>query len=130
MKKIVILCCIVALGLGVTGATCMQNVQTAACSPPAAVISILPSVIQIAAVALATFVPGTAQYLAAVNASAVANSIEVGICVSATQLNDLITFLQSNNVKTLQAKMMVKAGPMKAVAFNIQPLIDWQNSLK
>ena len=130
MKKILVLCLIVALTFGAMGATCMQNVQTAACSPPAAVISILPSVIQIAAVALATFIPGTAQYLAAVNASAVANSIEVGICVSATQLNDLITFLQSNNVKALQTKMMVKAGPMKAVAFNIQPLIDWQNSLK
>jgi len=130
MKKIMVLCLIIAMAFGATGATCMQNIQTQACNPPAAVISMLPVAITIITMALSAFVPGTAAYLAAVNASAVANSIEVGVCVSVTQLNALIAFLQSSDVKSLQTKAMVKAGPMKARALNIQPLQDWAATFK
>jgi hypothetical protein len=124
-----ILLLIVALAFGATGATCMQQIQTQACNPPAAVISMLPVAITIITMALSTFVPGTAAYLAAVNASAVANSIEVGVCVGVTQLDALIAFLQSSDVKSIQTKAMVKAGPMRAQALNVQPLIDWQKTV-
>lgn len=113
-----------------TTAGAINTVQTIACDPPAAVIAILPAAISLIMVAVSTFVPGSAAYLAAVNASTVANLIETGICVSVTQLNSLIAFLQSGDVKTIQTKAMVKAGPMKAKALNVTPLQDWANTLK
>ena len=130
MKKILILCVVLALAFGAFGATCMQNIQTQACTPPAAVISALPVAITLISIALSTFFPGSAAYLAAVNASAVANSIEVGVCVSVTQLNALIAFLQSNDVKAVQAKAMMKAGPAKATVLNIAPLQAWASTFK
>jgi hypothetical protein len=130
MKKIMVLCLVIALAFGASGATCLQNVQTNACNPPAAVIAILPAAISIITTALSVFVPGTAPYLAAVNSSAVANSIEVGICVSALQLNALIAFLQSQETKTVQTKMMMKAGPARAKALDISPLVAWSKTAK
>ena len=130
MKKIIVLCLILSLAFGATGATCMQNVQTQACNPPAAVVSALPAAVSLIKIALSVFVPGTAAYLAAVDASAVATSIESGVCVSVTQLNNLIAFLQSKDVQTLQTKAMLKAGPMKAQVINVQPFVDWANAVK
>jgi len=130
MKKLLVLITIIALALGASGATCMNSVQKVACNPPAAVITALPVAIQLITIALSTFVPGSAAYLAAVDASAAARSIEAGICISATQLSALIAFLQSNDVKSLQAKSNLKAGPAKAQVVNISAFQDWANSLK
>ena len=130
MKKILVLLVIVALAFGASGATCMNSVATTACNPPTAVISALPAAISLIKIALSVFVPGTATYMAAVDASAVATSIESGVCVSVTQLNNLIAFLQSKDVQTLQTKAMLKAGPMKAQVINVQPFVDWANAVK
>jgi hypothetical protein len=130
MRKLLTLLLILALAFSVTGATCMQNIQTKACDPPAAVLAALPAAITVIKIALSTFVPGTAEYLAAVDASAVASSLEVGVCVSVTQLNALIAFLQSDNAKVIETKAMVKAGPMRARAVNVAPFVAWAGTLK
>ena len=127
MKKILILLTIVALAFGTMGATCMQNTQQTICNAPPAVVAQIQAVISLAELGLATFVPGTALYVAAVSAYATASAIQSGLCIGLTQLNALIAFIQNPQVAPLQAKAMVKAGPMKAVAINPQAFIDWRD---
>ena len=131
MKKIMILCLAVAIVFGAMGATCMQNVQSNVCNPPQSVIDIANAAAPLIAIAITMALPGSAAYVTAVTVQGAITAIQGGACVSITQLNALIAWLQSNDAKTLQAKAMVKAGPMKAVApINVQPLIDWRNGIK
>ena len=130
MKKIIVLLAIVALAFGTMGATCMQNTQTTVCNAPANVVSQIQAVLDLAEAALATLVPGTAPYVAAVGAYATASAIQNGLCVGLTQLNSLIAFLQDPNTTALQTKVMMKKGPMKAVVINVQPFISWRDGGK
>lgn len=126
MKKVLVLCCILALAFGATGATCMKNVQTQVCAPPANVIAVAKTVAPIIQMILMTAIPASAPYLAAVDAAGIVDYIQNGLCISTTQLNSLIAFLQSEVFKTAQVKMMAKRGPAKAELINIQPLLDWK----
>jgi hypothetical protein len=130
MKKILVLCMVVALAFGATGATCLQQVATQACNPPPAVIAVVQAAAPLVAIAITTFIPGSAQYVNAVAVQGVVTAILGGACVSLTQLNNLIAWLQSDDAKVIQVKAMVKAGPMKAQAINIQPLVDWAGTFK
>jgi hypothetical protein len=109
---------------------CLQTVQTIACNPPASVLSMLTGVIEITKLGIATFAPGSAEFVAAVQANAAANALLAGVCISIAQLNDLTKFVESAAAKSLSVKMMAKAGPMKAKALDAQPLIDWRDSFK
>ena len=71
----------------------------------------------------------TAAFINAVTVQGAITAIQGGVCVSVTQLNNLIAWLQSEESKTIQAKAMVKAGPVKATVINVQPLIDWRDTL-
>ena len=126
MKRLLILCIIVALGFGVTGATCLKNVQTQVCSPPANVIAVAKAVAPIIQMAIIMAVPGSAAYLAAIDAAGIVDYVQNGLCISTTQLNNLIAFLKSDVFKTAEVKMMAKRGPAKAELINIQPLLDWR----
>jgi amino acid transporter len=130
MKKILVLCLIIAVGLGVTGATCLQNVQDKVCNPPADVIAVVNAAAPLVAIAINIAVPGSAVYVNAVSVMATVTAIQGGACVSMTQLNALIVWLQSDEAKSLQAKAMVKAEPTKAVALDPAPLIAWRDSVK
>jgi predicted xylose isomerase-like sugar epimerase len=127
MEKVLILCIVIALGFGASGATCLQNTM---CSPPADVMAVAKAAAPVIQMAIIMLVPGTAAYLAAVDAAAAVDYIQDGICLSITQLNALIAFLQSSDAKVANAKMMMKAGPARAKALNIQPLIDWKDAVK
>lgn len=127
MKKIAVLCLIVALAFGVTGATCMQNTQQAICNPPAAVITTANAVITFVRPKLNIWLPGSVAF----NSYITAENIASGICVGVTELDALIAWLQSDEVKSLQTKTMVKAGSVKVVApIDIQALIDWRDGVK
>jgi len=126
MKRLLILCIIVAMGFAVTGATCMKNVQTQVCSPPANVIAIAKAVAPIIQTVIMVALPGSAAYVAAVDAAGIVDYIQNGLCISTTQLNNLIAFLKSEVFKTAQVKMAAKRGVAKAELINIQPLLDWK----
>jgi len=130
MKRIAILCLIVAMGLGVTGATCLQNVQDRVCNPPQAVIDVANAAAPLVAMAIQIALPGSAAYVNAVSVQAAITAIQGGACVSVTQLNNLIAWLQSEQAQTLAAKAMVKAGPARAMAINVQPLISWRDGVR
>ena len=126
MKRLLILCIVIALGFGVTGATCLQNVQTQVCSPPANVIAVAKAVAPIIQMAIIMAVPGSAAYLAAIDAAGIVDYVQSGLCISTTQLNNLIAFLKSDVFNAAEVKMMAKRGPAKAELINIQPLLDWR----
>ena len=129
MKKVMILCAIIALGLGATGATCLQNVQENVCNPPPAVIEVVNAAAPLVAVVINTALPGSAAYVNAITVQGAITAIQGGVCVSLTQLNALIAWLQSDEARTLQLKAMAKAGPARALAvLSAQPLIDWRDA--
>ena len=131
MKKVMVLCLIVALAFGATGATCMQTVQNDICNPPASVIAVAQAAAPLIATAINLAIPGSSAYVTAVTVQAVTTAILGGACVSVTQLNALIAWLQSSDAKALQVKAQVKAGPMKATAFiDVSPLIAWRDGVK
>ena len=129
MKKILILCCLIALAFGATGATCMQSVQNVACNPPANVIAVAQAAAPLVAIAINMAIPGSDAYVTAVTISGAVTAILGGACVSLTQINALIAWLQSDQVKMLQVKAMVKVGPAKAVtAISPDALIKWRKA--
>jgi hypothetical protein len=128
MKKIVILCLIVALAFGATGATCMQTAQDRVCNPPQNVIAVVNAAAPLVAIAINMAVPGSAAFVNAVSVQGAITAIQGGVCVSLGQLNNLIAWLQSDAVKELQAKAMLKAGPARAMALDPAPLIAWRES--
>lgn len=133
MKKLLAFIVIMALAFMVSGATCMKNVQTQACDPPDSVMTVIGSIVELAKFGASTFMPGTQDYVAAVDAQAVATAIAGGICVSTTQLNSLIDWFGSMSVQVLQAQVKAKATPGTQFAtvgtVNVRPLIDWRNEL-
>ena len=105
---------------------CLKTAQDKVCNAPANVIAVIDAVITVAEMAVAAFVPGTAAYIAAVQSFGTAVSIKDGLCVSLTQLNQLIDFLQNPQVQAMQAKK----GIMKAQAVPVDPFIQWRNTAK
>ena len=129
MRKIAILCLVVAVAFGAMGATCMRNVQEVICNPPQAVIDVANAAAPLVAIAITMALPGSAAYVNAVAVQGAITAIQGGACVSITQLNNLIAWLQSDEAQGLQVKAMLKAGPAKATApISVQPLIDWRSS--
>lgn len=108
------------------------SAQGIACNPPANVIAVAKVAAPLIEIALAMIVPGTAAYLAAVDASAVVNAIQKGICVSVKQLNSLIAFLSSDAAKSARIKQVKMAAGLKAMPapINLQPLVDWAGIIK
>ena len=105
------------------------GLQTAACNPPANVIAVAQAAAPLVATAINMFIPGSVAYVTAVTVQGAVTAILGGACVTLTQLDNLIAWLQSDAAKTLQAKAMVKAGPMKAAAvIDPQALIDWRKA--
>ncbi len=129
MKKILILCLIIAVGLGVSGATCLNNLQDNICNPPPAVISAVQAAAPVVAFIINQAREDSDEYITAVAVQGVVTSILAGACVSVTQLNNLIAWLDSNQGQAAVAESNLKAGPMKAKAINIQALRDWRNSM-
>jgi hypothetical protein len=127
MKKVLVLCLVIAVALGVSGATCMQQIQDRVCNPPASVIAVANAASPLVAIAINIALPGSAAYVTAVSVQGAITAIQGGVCVSVTQLNALIAWLQSDEIQALQTKQMLKAGPMQAVVISVQPLIDWRD---
>jgi hypothetical protein len=121
MKKVMVL--ILILALAFTGCA---TVQTTACNPPANVIAVANAVIAFLLPELNILVPGSAAF----NAYITAQNIAAGVCVGVTELNALIAWIQSEDAKTMVAQANLKAGPMRAKAINVQPLIDWAGTFK
>jgi hypothetical protein len=120
VKKLLAFIVIVALAFG------CATIQTTACNPPANVIAVANVVISLLLPELNILVPGSEAY----NSYITAQNIAAGVCVGVTELNALIAWLQSRDAQIAQTKAMVKAGPMKAQAINIQPLVDWAGTFK
>ena len=131
MKRIMVLCLAVAVLFGAMGATCMQNVQDAVCDPPQSVIDIANAAAPLVAAVIATLVPGSEEYVTAVTVQAAITAIQGGACVTVTQINTLIAWLQSDEAVSMQMKAMAKAGPAKAKSLiSVQPLISWRDGVK
>jgi hypothetical protein len=128
MKKILVLCLIIAVGLGASGATCMQQVQDTVCSPPAAVMAVVSAAAPLVAFMIQQAVPGSVVFVNAVSIQQTITAILAGTCVSVEQLNKLIAWIQSEQIQSLQAKANLKKGPMKATALSARPLIAWRDN--
>ena len=128
MKKLSILILIVGLAFTVSGVTCMLNLQKNICNPPPAVLAVANATAPLISIAISMALPGSAVYVNAVSVMAAVTAIQGGVCLSLTQLNNLIAWLQSDEAKSLQTKAMYKAGPMKAQAvIDPAPLIAWRD---
>lgn len=129
MKKFKLAVCILlALVLTVSGCAFLKVVQDKVCNPPAGVMALINSAAPVVAAIIAAAVPGSAVYVAAVANQQTITAIQAGVCVSLTQLNNLIDFLQSPEVQQAQLKMM--AGKKAAAPINVQPLVDWRDKSK
>jgi hypothetical protein len=146
MKKLVLLIMVVALPLAgcctktdangiVTKSfsNCLSSASNVACNPTPAVIATVQAAVVIIQTGVSLAVPGTAAWVAAMDAQNVANIVLSGACVSTTQLNNLITWLSSDAAKVAQANVATKK--MKATGavmtpLDINPLINWANSVK
>lgn len=127
MKKLLAVMMILAL---IGGCSFLQTAQDTICNPPQSVIAVANAAAPLVAIAINMTLPGSASYVNAVTVQGAITAIQGGACVSLTQLNNLIAWLQSNEAQQLQAKAMLKAGPMKALAISVQPLIDWRDSTR
>lgn len=126
----------IAFGLLVAPVGCASvkafftSAQEIACSPPANVIAVAKAAAPLVAIAINMLVPGTEAYINIVTVEQAVDAILGGACVSLTELNALITWLQSDMAKSIQTKTAVKAAPMKAIAaIDPQALIDWRNAI-
>jgi hypothetical protein len=128
MKKC--LSILVVLAMLVGGCSFLQTAQDILCNPPQSVIAVANAAAPLVAIAINMAIPGSAVYVNAVTVQGAITAIQGGACVSLTQLNALITWLQSDEAKQVQAQVMLKAGPMRAVALDAAPLIAWRDSVK
>ena len=96
---------------------CLLAGQDIICKAPPEVLAGADLVISILKGVASAYLPGTPEATAFITAK----NIQQFGCATATGLNGLIAYLQSNQAKT----MMAKAGPMKTVS--PQPFIDWRD---
>ena len=122
MKKVAILCLIIAIGFGVMGATCLQNIQGKVCNPDPTTIAAANVLIDFLKPELNVLLPGSAAF----NAYITATNIATGACVTTTALNELIAFIQGINN---QAQVATAKGKLRAVAvpLPVQPFISWRD---
>ena len=136
MKKLAILLLIIGLGLSLTGATCMQNVQNMVCNPPAAVMAIIGPAAPIIASILNIAIPGTSVFINAANAQGWINTIQNTGCISLTDLNNLIAYFQGADFtqgQAIVAKAQIAKGFLAAPIpkkINVAPLVDWAATAK
>lgn len=131
MKKVWILCLIVAVVFASTGATCKSfwtGAQDTLCNPPPAVVTVVQVGISIAETAISMYVQGSQEYLDAAAALVSAQGLLNTGCILVTDLNKLKAWLQSN--QALQAQAVMATKKMKATGkvsqpLNIEPLINW-----
>ncbi len=124
MKKALILIMAVALlSSGCAGfLKFSQQAQEKLCNPPEAVMTVIKGAAEVVKSILAIAVPGSQLYVSAVEAGQVVDAIQGGACVTVTQLNNLIAFLQSDAAQ--------KAMAGQKVFVNVQPLQDWASKGK
>jgi len=126
MRKYLAVLMIVAMAMN--GCAALQTAQDIACNPPQAVIDVANAAAPLVAVAVNIALPGSAAYVIAVTVQGAITAIQAGACVTLTQINAVIAWLQSDEAKALQTQAMAKAGPAKAQApISSQALIDWRN---
>lgn len=133
MKKLAILILITSMALSFTGASCLNQAQDMACNPPANVIALANAAAPVIAMILNLAVPGSAAWINAANAAAYMTTLRRGACISMTQLNELINFLSSPQVKSAQVAMRAKVITGKAQvvpSLDVQALVDWRKSLE
>lgn len=124
MKKFLVAMMVVTMT--VSGCSFLQTTQDTFCNPPADVIAVANAAAPLVAVAISIAVPGSAVYVNAVSVMAAITAIQGGACVSLTQLNTLIAWIQSDEAKSIQTKALIKViAPISA-----QPLLDWRDSVK
>jgi hypothetical protein len=122
-----------------TAANCFEPVQDVFCNPPPLVVSVVTGAVSIIQFAVSFYAkdPTSKAFLAAVDAQAAAETLLRTGCIGATQLNNLIAWIQSSDAK--QAEQLVAAtempmakkfkGQMVTVSpLNPVPLIDWRDS--
>ena len=126
-SKVLVLALVLALVLGGCQAiqTGTQAVETVMCNPPANVVAVVKAALPVLETIIAMLVPGTAAFMVAAQQINVVDTITSGGCIASTQLNALITYLQSPTVAKAQAKMMAgkKGTPVKAL--DISALQAW-----
>lgn len=122
MKKLILVVLIIGFVLSLTGATCLKQVQDKVCSPPPEVMAVVNAVAPAVGLIIATAVPGSASFVTAVANQQTITAIQGGVCVSVTQLNNLIAFIQGLN----QAKAGVKAFK----PYDADALIEWRDKSK
>lgn len=130
-KSLICLAIVMVFGINLTtiGCSFLQTVQDMLCNPSQSVIDVATAASPLVAIAINIAVPGSAAYVNAVSVQAAITAIQGGACVSLTQLNVLIAWLQSDEAKTLQQQVMVKEGPSRAtVLIDVTPLISWRDS--
>jgi hypothetical protein len=149
MKKILVLIVVLAImALALAGcctktdangiatksfSNCLASASNVACNPTPAVIATVQAAVTIISTAISLAVPGTAAWVAAMDAQNIASIILSGACVTTTQLDSLITWLSSDAAKVAQAQVAAKKIKTVGIAMtplNIQPLINWANGVK
>jgi len=125
MKKILALCLMIALAFGAGGATCLQNIQGKVCNPTADSMNVANAVVAVLLPVLNSLVPGSAAF----NAYITAQNIQAGGCVTITELNNLIIFIQGINT---QNQLAAKKGVLKMAPalIPVQPLENWRDGKK
>jgi hypothetical protein len=122
MKKVLSILMAVALLSGCAGfLKFSQEVQQILCNPPTEVVQVANAAAPLIATILNMAVPGSETYVTAASAANTVTAIQQGLCVGATQVSSLISFLSSDTAK-------VAAETQKAPRINVQPLIDWLDS--
>jgi hypothetical protein len=111
-------------------ANCIATAQYKVCNADAGVIAAADMVLSLAKIVIAAAAPGSQPYMDAVNAYATATGIQATGCAILTDLNRMIVFIKSPEVKAAEAKLMVKKGPMRAQPVSPQVFVDWRNSFK
>lgn len=120
MKKLVFLFLVIFLGMSLTGATCMSNIQKVLCSPTPEQRATAASVKQFIAsgaviagpmvIKTATGLDVTVTYEQAIGAL---SAVEAGLCVGATDLQLALEWFAA--ITAVPAKEVLKMAPRKAI---------------
>jgi hypothetical protein len=102
---------------------CLIKAEAFICNPPPEVVSLLNTANPLFVEILNKLIPGTEEYVTVNSVAATANKIQAGGCVLMTQLDALISYLQTSVFKSAEAKMMAKKATK---ATDVQVLINWK----
>lgn len=110
-------------------ANCFKTAQDKACSPPAAVMTVINAAAPLIASILNLAVPGSSVFISAANAQQWVTTLQNTGCLALTDLNKLIAYLQSADFtqgQALVATAQMKKGLRAEAPVEVQPLIDWR----